>query len=62
MDYKFELTIPRDKTEIPEMSFSSSEENEDEEMGEDEDMGMYSDRGAKKDKTQLTEEGEKEVK
>lgn len=45
VDYKFELPVPKDKSEIPNLTFSSSEENEDEDNLDDDEFNMYSERG-----------------
>jgi hypothetical protein len=49
VDYKYELTIPKDKSEIPTTSYSSSDENENDEIDDDE-YHMHSDRGTSEKK------------
>ena len=47
VQYKFEIPIPKDKNEIPTLTYSSSEENGEDEFNEDDDQ-MHSDRGGQR--------------
>jgi hypothetical protein len=45
VEYKFELCIPKDKSEIPTISYTSCEENDSDEMEEEDYYNLHSDRG-----------------
>jgi hypothetical protein len=45
VEYKFELCIPKDKSEIPTTSYTSCEENDSDDMEEEDYYNLHSDRG-----------------